>query len=139
MHHTIAHVLLWVLAAAATAPAIAAGQGRPELKGSDTTTDALWARLVSDPDQPYASIIATVSSRKLVQARFRHVCGHLPALVARTSVLDVPDVCWSLRGACHRVFKSSITGALVSCPHLGGTTAIVEISRVCQAAEAKMH
>jgi hypothetical protein len=111
MHSTVVHVLLWVLAAAPVAPVFAAGHSNPVYKGVDTPTDALWARLVSDSDQQHASIVAIVSSRKLIQARFRHVCGQLPGYIVRTIVLDLPDACWSLQGACHRVFRSSITGA----------------------------
>lgn len=119
---------VWVLVAAATAATTGAGQSKPQYDFSEAPTDPLWARLVSDSDQPYASIIATISSRKLIQARFRHVCGQPKGSTISTSVIDVPDVCWRLQGACHRVFKSSIlgvsTGALLAHLILRGTLAV---------------
>lgn len=99
------HTLL--LAAAAndsTAPAASYKEstGNPSI-------DRLWPRLVPDPHASHASIIAILSSRQLIQSRFRHVCG-VRKSSAPTHVPELPEACWSLQGSCHRVFRSSLTG-----------------------------
>lgn len=79
--------------------------------------DALWSRLVASSNQRAAAVIAVLARPELVRTRFRHICRSQQQLQADSSsaVMEVPAACWLLQGACHCVFKSSITGTATAC------------------------
>lgn len=125
------HALLLAATANDTTPRAAS----PRNLTGNPSIDRLWPRLAPDPHASHASVIAILSSRQLIQSRFQHVCG------ARTSappnVPELPEACWSLQRACHRVFRSSLTGIaghftrpqLAALQHCAGTEGITYLTR----------
>lgn len=116
------------------APA-AANDTTPRAASFNPSIDRLWPRLAPDPHASHASVIAILSSRQLIQSRFRHVCGARKP--APPNVPDLPEACLTLQGACHRVFRSSLTGIagcftrpqLAALQHCAGPEGITYLTR----------